>query len=148
MNGMRNVGLIALGMLLAVGLLWGVATAFAQEPGDGLRGWMHESMGDMMGGEVDHDAMHESMAGMMQDMDHDAMHRSMHDGEAMPEECQTMMDDPAVMGEMMERMHDDRPMSLDEAREWMTEHGISAETQAQCLEHMADHHPRAETPSE
>ena len=113
--------------------------------------------GGMMGKGMDHTAMHASMHGdgaamsggmMGEGMDHTAMHATMHDGEAMPEACQTMMDDPAMMGAMMQMMQDGEHMSIEAAGRWMTEQGIPAETQAECLAHMAEHHPASETPTE
>ena len=69
------------------------------------------------------------------------MHAQMHDGEAMPAECEAMMNDPAMMEQMMTMMHSDEPFSLAKHQEWMNEQNIPADVQAQCLAHMAEHHP-------
>lgn len=126
MNVLRTVGLIGLGMLLAVGLLVGAGAVLAQGPVGGFTGPMGGFAG-MMGNAG-------SMAGI---------HAQMHNGEAMPAECTAMMNNPAMMGHMMAMMHGGEPMSLAECQQWMTENGVPADVQAQCLANMAQYHPAA-----
>jgi hypothetical protein len=121
MKALRTVGLIGLGVLLTTIIFFGVGTVLAQGRPGGMMG------GGMMGG---------TMA---------EMHAQMHNGEAMPAACTAMMADPEMMQHMMAMMHGETPMSVEACQQWMTEQGISAEDQAECLAHMAEHHPAAET---
>jgi hypothetical protein len=77
---------------------------------------------------------------MMSGQGHTAMMGRHMRGEGMPEACKEMMDDPEMTGHMMRMMHGEDPMSPDECQEWMTDHEVPAEAQAECLEHMAEHH--------
>ena len=142
MKLLRSVALIGLGMVLAAALFYGVSAVRAQGPGGMMAGWgwrgadmatMHAQMGGDMG------AMHGQMGGDMA-----VMHAQMHDGEAMPADCAAMMEDPAMREHMDAMMADGAPMTPDEARAWMEDAGIPADVQAQCLDHMAEHHPAAE----
>ncbi len=179
MNVLRNVGLIGVGIVLAVVLLLGASVTFAQGSMDGLgvmmsgsmvgdehtiTGGHHDMVGSMVGGEHSDVGEHHEMMGTMghdytgmtagdhQNLfDHGdmaSMHARMHDGEAIPAECEAMMDDPAMIEQMMEMMprqselwRSDEPFSLAKHQEWMNEQNIPADVQAQCLAHMAEHHP-------
>jgi hypothetical protein len=142
MKVIRSVALIGLGMVMAAALFYSVNAVRAQGPGGMMDGWglmsgnmtaMHAQMGGDMA------AMHEQMGGDMA-----AMHAQMHDGEAMPTECAAMMEDPAMREHMDAMMAGGAHMTPEEARAWMEDAGIPADVQAQCLDHMAEHHPAPE----
>ncbi len=128
---------IGVGMVLAAVLIYGVNSVTAQGIG-GLQGWGHMGMGNGMG------MMHGQMNGDMT-----AMHARMHNSEAMPTECATMMNDPEIHEQMMQRMHSGTPVTLEEAQTlmqtWMDEADIPEDVQQQCLDHMATHHSMMST---
>ena len=153
-------GLGGLGVMMSGSMVGGEHT---------LTGGHHDLVGSMVGGEhSDVGGHHEMMGTMGHDytgmtagdhqmnlFDHGdmaSMHARMHDGEAIPAECEAMMNDPAMIEQMMEMMprqselwRSDEPFSLAEHQEWMNEQNIPADVQAQCLAHMAEHHPEGET---
>jgi hypothetical protein len=149
MKALRAMGLIGLGVLLTTFIFFGVGTVLAQgRPGGGMMG------GGIMGGTrlSMHAQMHNGGTMSPHVGDHEMMdpaamaemHAHMHNGEALPAACTAMMADPEMMQHMMAMMHGKTPMSVAACQQWMTEQGISAEDQAECLAHIAEHHPAAE----
>ena len=148
MNVLRNVGLIIVGMVLVLGLLVGARVALADGGKGGMNGMGGQpGMGGghmgLMGGNGHMIGPRHGMGGFQGVMaGHGRMGMMNLDmyGEGMPEACIEMMDDPEMMGHMMQMMHGEEPMSPAECQAWMTEHEVPAEMQAECLAHMAEHH--------
>ncbi len=128
MNALRNVGLIALGMLLAYGLLLAGGAALAQGTMGDLVHMAAEPMGFTGGwGDKDSDGHH----GMMGDH---GQFEGMHHGEGTPAECLEAMGDAETAEQMVQLMHGDESLNPEEWAAWMEEHGCPAEDHEECLE--------------